>query len=565
MANVKITELPSATNLGLSVSVPLVQSGVTKQATLSIVRYERSPMDFGAVGDGTTDDTTAVSNSLVAGDIFLPPGKIFKITSTVTVSGQRKIFGPGTLRVGANGISVLKLTVAGSSVEGAFFDNPSDFINSGGTPGKAIDITAANCQVIGCHFDGYVNAVWSTGANTVVNDNAVLNVRGVASEAMGDGIILLGAQSIAEGNTVTCKSATDARIGIVIDGGNQCAINGNTINGTFRRGIHVEQSLYSVVVGNTVRGITNYGIFVSGPTGSTCVIEGNFTDTPAAHPGPMGAFNTVGIYAPGTTDVAIRNNIVNGTGTAQYGILLGDSPVRPAVSGNIITGSASSMTVAGIAVILATGGTVVQGNTIKASVCSGVGIDVFTSPNSNVLGNHVQQCGSHGIRVYTASIGSIISNNVSKNNGGAGINGDQDQCIYVGNQSYDDQVVHTQTYGVLIGGTGANNTVAHNYFANNVTAAINDPGGNRFVDNIGYKTENNGTGTIASGSTSVTVTHGLGKTPVAADISVTPTANTTTDPGNLWVDTISSTQFNVNCRTNPGVSGMAFSWQARVL
>lgn len=69
-----------------------------------------------------------------------------------------------------------------------------------------------------------------------------------------------------------------------------------------------------------------------------------------------------------------------------------------------------------------------------------------------------------------------------------------------------------------------------------------------------------GTGTIASGSTSTTITHGAGTTPLVQDIYITPSANTTTDPGNLWVDTITSTQFNVNCRTNPGAGGMAFGW-----
>lgn len=70
-----------------------------------------------------------------------------------------------------------------------------------------------------------------------------------------------------------------------------------------------------------------------------------------------------------------------------------------------------------------------------------------------------------------------------------------------------------------------------------------------------------GTATISSGTTSVTVTHGAGYTPAASDIVVTPTNNPTNDPGNFWVDTIGSTTFAINVRSNPGVSGATFAWR----
>jgi len=74
-----------------------------------------------------------------------------------------------------------------------------------------------------------------------------------------------------------------------------------------------------------------------------------------------------------------------------------------------------------------------------------------------------------------------------------------------------------------------------------------------------------GTATIASGNTSVTVTHGAGVTPSITAIFVTPNNNPTNDPGNWWVDTITSTQFNINCRANPGASGMIFGWTVFLL
>lgn len=81
--------------------------------------------------------------------------------------------------------------------------------------------------------------------------------------------------------------------------------------------------------------------------------------------------------------------------------------------------------------------------------------------------------------------------------------------------------------------------------------------------------ENRGAATINSGATSATVTHGINAEVVPAgvlteaDIQVTLTEQGTNDPGNIWVDTITATQFNVNCRNDPGASNLSFGWHAR--
>ena len=69
-----------------------------------------------------------------------------------------------------------------------------------------------------------------------------------------------------------------------------------------------------------------------------------------------------------------------------------------------------------------------------------------------------------------------------------------------------------------------------------------------------------GSATILTGTTSIAVTHGAGITPVVQDIYVIPNNNPTNDPGIFWIDTITSTQFTINCRANPGASGWTFGW-----
>lgn len=67
--------------------------------------------------------------------------------------------------------------------------------------------------------------------------------------------------------------------------------------------------------------------------------------------------------------------------------------------------------------------------------------------------------------------------------------------------------------------------------------------------------------TVTSGNTSVTVTHGAGYTPSAQDITVCPINNPTNDPGWWYVDTITSTQFTIRVRSDPGASGAIFAWR----
>jgi hypothetical protein len=76
-----------------------------------------------------------------------------------------------------------------------------------------------------------------------------------------------------------------------------------------------------------------------------------------------------------------------------------------------------------------------------------------------------------------------------------------------------------------------------------------------------------GTGAVISGTgTSVTVTHGLGTTPTASDIQVVCVAKSGTPAASrqVYVNTITSTQFNINVTTAPGAgTSLTFDWKVR--
>lgn len=77
------------------------------------------------------------------------------------------------------------------------------------------------------------------------------------------------------------------------------------------------------------------------------------------------------------------------------------------------------------------------------------------------------------------------------------------------------------------------------------------------------QTYSKGTGTIASGTSSIAITHEQPYAPHASDIHIMPTSysGTNNQGGNtMWVDNITSTQFTVNCRANPSTD-IVFGWK----
>jgi len=105
MANVKISQLPLATSpLDSAVEMPVVQGGVTKRAGMTTIGFLQSGAsavlrtaqakmqdvvsvkDFGAVGDGTTNDTAAFSAAAAASSQAIVPAGTYLLNSNPTAS-----------------------------------------------------------------------------------------------------------------------------------------------------------------------------------------------------------------------------------------------------------------------------------------------------------------------------------------------------------------------------------------------------------------------------------------------------------------------------------------------
>jgi hypothetical protein len=90
-----------------------------------------TPSDYGAVGDGAVDDSASIQAALDSGfDVYLPPGRIYAVGTTLTMSTPNQSFGgPGILRIAGaiNGLELISPTatiVTGIQLD-LTFDSPT--------------------------------------------------------------------------------------------------------------------------------------------------------------------------------------------------------------------------------------------------------------------------------------------------------------------------------------------------------------------------------------------------------------------------------------------------------
>jgi hypothetical protein len=124
----------------------------------------------------------------------------------------------------------------------------------------------------------------------------------------------------------------------------------------------------------------------------------------------------------------------------------------------------------------------------------------------------------------------------------------------------DDQGAPTQKYGIRETGTSDYNKIMHNTVRGNITAQILKAGANTKVKfNDGYKTENNGGVTVASGDTWSGAAHGLAITPSIQDVVLTP-RNTLGNATKFWLGDPDANNIYVHVDVDPGATTAIFTW-----
>ncbi len=524
-----------------------------------------SVKDFGAVGDGVTDDTAAIQATLNSGGQVEFVSGTYLITSTLNIPSDTKLVGNGKdtaikLANGANTHMLQNVNYRSGSndnitIDGLVIDgNVANQTNNGAYDKHGIrfnnttNVVVSNCIVKNVGTD-CINLINSNNATIKSN-----NLYGAYNHAVTfqncDG--LLG-----DSNRIhDCGSKTDA-YGFTSSGHAFIGVNSRcdnviiTNNYVYDMGdscIRNERAGYGWIISNNLvvnsgkDSIKIMGVELSGVKPKANIISNNIV---------IDAGND-GIHASG--ECVITGNYVYGTGKNTAGKPYGKW--FSTASGIKSADSASNI--------------LIQGNYIYDAYYSGVYLDAVT--NTKVSGNVSMLNGLNGITAYNCNF-LTIDNNVCADNGTrsdiiyeygirVSTTTETKQGHIITNNRCKNITTSNQYQGIMVSGHIDNSRIQFNDLAGNSNAPIS-PGwsgtGNVINQNIGYVTENKGTAVVPSGTYGVLVAHGCSIAPTQSQISISPCDDI--GSGNrFYIGAIDSTNFYINIgSTQP--TNKTFSWQ----
>lgn len=429
-----------------------------------------SVKDFGATGDGITDDTAAIQAALDAGlgDVVLPDGD-FKISAPLDMNDDQAFIGLGGRLVTENlsfinavnvtnrqNVRIRGINIVGPS-GGNGFDSAIEITNSHG-------VTIENCLIKDIGNEAVTPNEWGHGieiggasSNVKILNNTIKNIKGYG-QFRGDGITLRSSSNtLIQGNTID----TTRRMQIAItDDATDVKIIGNHLLNGYLDGIDVEPNSVNTtgeiaIQGNTIRnfgskpgatiGAQYHGIDLHSNEFDNISITGNIITAENAqaiaciHGENIAKYATISSnvlvcngYCGGITlsagngfkNLIIANNVIREFDV--YGIQ-GDKTATTLISNNIIE---SSQATAAVGVQLVTGTSdptfvTISGNNIKLGGGAAVA-GIFTTGLTGLsIGcNIVTVDAGNGVEVYS-NIAGMVGMSISGNmviNTNAGVN-----------------------------------------------------------------------------------------------------------------------------------------------
>jgi parallel beta-helix repeat protein len=294
---------------------------------------------FGAVGDGYTDDTAALTkaaNVAAGGILYFPQGTYMTAGLLLAENTKLKAAGGAVLK-GLSGSGDVLTISSGCNVSGLVIDG-NHAVKTDGSGIKAASVTnfiIADCKIINCKSIG-ISLCFSNKGRIVNNyidtalhgiewwggDAATSNTPGVFDMTIANNVVKnvdgggiwgsLGERVTVTGNTL--ESCGD--VGIDFEGTLHSTITGNTIKNCGNGGISLFYgSKYDAICGNTVNQESGYGYAIwitSGEVNKYITISGNNLHT----------YNTLAIYGDQAAfdNSTIENNVIH--------VENGDSAVR---------------------------------------------------------------------------------------------------------------------------------------------------------------------------------------------------------------------------------------------
>lgn len=362
---------------------------------------------FGAVGNGSTNDATAINAAFAAAavignhvTVYFPPGK-YRITS-----GLSGFTGMSYLTVTGNGAEIYNDSGSTGSTTMAFDSTCShvevyglSFTGTASVRGNGVHIRmyASNSSVHDNYLSGCSDFAIHVGsaAGTTYSSNVVV-ADNVIFAPLGDGIHVGSAKNVSVTGNVVVNSGDDS-IAVIADDAAfppmQVTVSGNTITNSAFRGIAILECYDVVAEGNnittTVASAIEVGRYLSTAAYNTRIqVNGNKINNSTTSSGPRGAIwlNFVANCVASDNQIS---GVVNGSGICYLDV------ADLTIANNTIYSSASR----GIA----------SDDTTTANVASAWGLLTIT-------GNNIQyNVSNEAIYVVPAS-GKTINNLVVTSN-----------------------------------------------------------------------------------------------------------------------------------------------------
>lgn len=562
-------------------------------------RWSVKAQRWGALGNGTRDDTVSLNKLLTylatpsnikTGIVDYPVGT-YLTSSALAAQSDITVEGAGwTSVLKAAGSSTHNLLTIGATI--ARFTVRDMAFDGNGTTGNCVSLTAGATDILfeHCKFTNSAGSLVSLGAGTRITfrDCTFVDPSGTARFVdCDDGVTFQNCHWIQTGTGVGRFVLLQGDDVSVLG----CDFDGHNYTGS---GIYISSSASPKRL--KVEGCTFQHV---GTSQSAAIFMDSTAGTPADITIVGNVFRDCGVDSSG-----------NGTGAA----IAINAPGTPTSRGLTIAGNTIVACGEGILVAQSWDVVSITGNTVKDQIYDGnngntsaMGIECQAS-HPTITGNTVYKARKHGIYIGglgSVAIAGVVSGNVVMDTQAAGttaptgisVTGSDilvENNIVIGSliassiginlhmgSEIDANISQIRVIGNKVKNwvTGIGGSIA-THTLTDIVVALNDLGGNTtnldaaVIDaaarnprvirqNIGYATEASGTGAIANGATSTTITHGLDYTPSDQDVVLIPTNNPTNDPGWLYADTFGATTFVVRCRADPGATTLTFSWAVR--
>lgn len=362
-----------------------------------------SVKDFGAVGDGTTDDTDAIQNALNSGSLFVfVPQGTYNITSTLTIPTGIEFYGCDTSSVLSLAANASMITTTGSNVvirniklngNSSTYNNTNNnaiYVNWTSISGYNIKINnvsilnIAGAGVIALASSGTAsNDVWiencsieNTGTHGIIAQDYISNVWILANKVKYTGLLVADRPGITAsryGSNVTISnnicigspSALGVSVhGISVDTTINSSVTGNTISGWIGYGIEVGFCTNCTVSANTITNVGNSGIVLSADQATLQIntnvtISGNTITSPTA--AGIYSFITGGTGTLFNKNISIIGNTINGSVT-NNGIYMGLCNILSITGNSVYNSYLSGVYILDCKNVLTSGNTVVNNN-----------------------------------------------------------------------------------------------------------------------------------------------------------------------------------------------------------